>query len=392
MSEIWDIELQSKCPSSDRFSSQSDKHEPRLPILDPRKTRWHELPSKGQAMHSATPVKDTLHDGQIEGIVSPDPPSVVATIFDVDCVSSVHPSHSASQIGLKRIDPPKSHEEPLTSRYFDLYADRDVQRVPPKLDQPQPVECQDVVQHYAVKSPGAMSNRNSCDTHIFPVSFPHYTGAIYPPATLNDSSPLRIHGIFQEPCLPLTNNIVPDYRIFSATQPSHSTRHGNLTPYDPDECFAELLKDDMDSSCRSLQDNDLEFLEPPDFGNSPIFYSPVQAYSSDGSHHSSEIDMIQASEGASHLFEDTSHCEHSDVALERYQGSFAPASRSTIDEAYGDTSCSLHPFLQGRAMLLGISPYVPMQDTDQINVGNGLLSAEVDIAKRLKDHWRPHRL
>ncbi|KAG2042929.1 hypothetical protein BDR03DRAFT_942413 [Suillus americanus] len=92
--------------------------------------------------------------------------------------------------------------------------------------------------------------------------------------------------------------------------------------------------------------------------------------------------------------------EYSGLALERsslHHGSFSSPTRShATAEAYDDNSCSLRPFLQGRAMLLGIPPYVPPRhdphDPEHTKFGSGLLSAEVDVAKSLKDHWRPHRL
>lgn len=370
----------------------------------------HELPSKGQAMHSAlvtTPVKETLHDSPTEGIVSPAPASAIATVYDLDCDSSVHPSHSASQIGLKRLDHPKTPGELLTSQYFAVHANHDVQRASLKLDQPQQVECQSAVQHYADDSSGVMSNCNPCDAYTLSVSFPHYSNTIHRAAVLNamdDSSPLRVHGISQEQCLPLADDLVPDYRISSVVQSCYSTKHDVLTQYHPDKCPTGPSEGDVDSDCYIPEDDGLVFVEPRDrdFVNSPSFYSPVQAYPGDGPHYISEVDMVvpdEVSEGASQLFEytqDTDHCERSDIILEwpsSYQGPFASVSDScTTAKAYDDTSCSLRPFLQGRAMLLGIPQYVPKQDTEQMKLGNGLLSAEVDVAKRLKDHWRPHKL
>jgi hypothetical protein len=209
---------------------------------------------------------------------------------------------------------------------------------------------------------------------------------------MDDSSPLRIHSIPQEQFLPLSGNLIPDYRSFSVTQSSYSTKG-----YTPDECPTIFFEDDMDLNRHDLEGHDQVFLKPPDLIDSLSFYSPEQVYPSDGPHDISEIDMgvpDEAAEGVSQLFEyaqDMGGCEHSDVVLEpslSYQGSSVSRSYTTT-EAYDDT---LRPFLEGRAMLLGISPYVPLRDTERMSLGNGLLSAEVDVAKHLKDHWRPHRL
>jgi hypothetical protein len=403
MSETWDIELQSKYPSSDGFSAQPDQHVAGSLILDPRKASWHdqELPPKGPVIHSVlttTPVKKTLR-GPTEGIVSPASASAIATIYDLDYDSSVHPSHSASQIGLKRLDHPKFPQELLTSQYLVVRANPNVQQhVPPMLDQPQQVECQDMVQHYADDSSGVMSNCNPRDAYTHSVSLPRYINTMHRAAALNvtdDSSPLRVHGISQEQFLPVADNAIPDYRSFSVIQSSCPTMHDVVIRYPPDEFPVE----DMNSICRNVQEYDTVFLTPPDLVNSPSFHSPMEFYSSDGPRDLSDDDVVvpdEGSEGVTQPFEyiqDLGDCEHSDVIHGSYQGSFASVSPSyTTAEAYDDTSCSLRPFLQGRAMLLGIPPYVPLQNTEQVNLGHNLLSAEVGVAKRLKDHWRPHRL
>lgn len=348
-------------------------------------------------MHSAqiaTTVKETPHDCLTEGILSPAPASAIATVYDLDHNSSIHPSHSASQIGRKH--PISPEELPLTSRHFATHANHDVQRLPPILDQPQQVECRAVVQHHADNFSVEMSYH---DTYPPPVSLPHYTStstmhhatALSP---IDDSSPLRVHGIPQEQFLPSVDGLVPDYQSSSIVQSSCAIKHDILTRYTPDGCSTSLFESDVDFSNRNLRDRYQAFLGPPDLINSLSFYSPVQVYSSDETHDISEVDMIGPLEHTQ--TRDTDDLEHSDVVLERspsYEGSFESVSRSyTTAEAYDDTSLSLHPFLQGRAMLLGILPYVPLQDAEHMSLGNGLLSAEVDVAKRLKDHWRPHRL
>lgn len=348
-------------------------------------------------MHSAqnaTTVKETLHDCPTEGILSPGPSSAIATVYDLDHNSSIHPSHSASQIGRKHSISPE--ELPLTSRHFATHANHDGQRLPPMSDQPQQVECRAVVQHYADNSSVEMSYH---DTYPLPVSPPHYISAstmhhATALSAIDDSSPLRVHGIPQEQFLPSVDDLVPDYRSSSVVQSSCAIRHDILTRYTPDECSTSLFEADVDFSTRNLREHYQAFLEPPDLVNSLNFYSPVQVYSSDETHDISEVDMIGPPEHTQ--TRDTGDLGHSDVVLERspsYEGSFESVSRSyTTTEAYDDTSLSLHPFLQGRAMLLGILPHVPLQDAGQMSLGNGLLSAEVDVARRLKDHWRPHRL
>ncbi|KAG1755778.1 hypothetical protein EDB19DRAFT_1662901 [Suillus lakei] len=397
MSEPWDIELQSKCPSSDGFCPQPNEPIDGSLVLDPRMASWHdrELPSEGQVIHSSliiTPVKETSHDCMPDEILSSVPASAIATIYDLDGDSSIHPSHSASQVGLKRLNHLNPSVELLTSKYFAVH---NTGRVSPTFDQRHPI----------ANFSGVISDCNPRDAYALSVSHPHDTNTTHRVAPLNatvDSNPLRVHGI-PEGHLPLADDLIPTYRSYSITQYSRSNEDVISAWYDPDECVTGFFEGDSDY--HNLRDQDLVFLEPPHLVNEPSFYHPVQAYSSDGRDISAD-DMVvleESREGPRQHIEYTQGVddyEHSDVALERsslYHGSFSSPSRShATAEACDDTSCLLRPFLQGRAMLLGIPPCVlpwhEPQDPEQTKFGSGLLSAEVDVAKHLKDHWRPHRL
>ncbi|KAG2146753.1 hypothetical protein DEU56DRAFT_786235 [Suillus clintonianus] len=398
MSEPWDIELQSKCLSSDGFCPQPDKHITGSLVLDPRMASWHDqkLPSEGQVVHSSlimTPVKETSHDCMPDEILSSVPASAIATVYDLNGDSSIHPSHSASQVGLKRLDHPNPSVELLTSKYFDVHDNHDTGRVSPTFDQPHPI----------ANSSGVMDH-NPRDAYSLSVSHLHDANTTRHATPLNDmisSSPLRVHGIPEEPFLPLADDLIPTYRGYSITQDGCSNEDVIPAWYAPDECTTDFFEGDSDY--HDLRDQDLAFLEPPHLVNESSFYPPVQAYSSDGLHDISVDDVVvlhEAYESPRQLIEYTQEVddyEHSDVVIDRsslYRDSFSSPSRSQATaEAYDNTSCTLRPFLQGRAMLLGIPPYVPpLQDPEQTKVGSGLLSAEVDVARYLKDHWRPHRL
>ncbi|KAG1753959.1 uncharacterized protein EDB91DRAFT_1333269 [Suillus paluster] len=381
VSETWDIELQSQCPSSDGFRPRSDIHTAGSLVLDPRMASWHdqEMLSKGQAKCSSliiTPVKEMSHDS---------PTSAIATIYDLDGDLSIHPSHSASQVGLKRLDRLNSPVEPLTSKYFAVHANHDTERVSPTFDQPHSVDC------------------NLRNVYPLSVTHPHDSSTMRRAAPLNaivDSSPLHVHGIPEQHSLPLADDIIPTYQGYSAAQSSWSNEDVISAWYATHECTTVLSEGD--SNYYSLQDHDLVILEPPHLVDEPSYYLPVQDYSSDGLHDISVDDMVvldEAFEAPEQLIEYTEvdDYEYSDVVLGQSSlcyGSFSSPSRSHATAgAYDNTFCSLRPFLQGRAMLLGIPPYVPpAQDFEQTKIGSGLLSAEVDVAKHLKDHWRPHRL
>ncbi|KAG1907279.1 uncharacterized protein F5891DRAFT_1000895 [Suillus fuscotomentosus] len=400
ISEPWDIELQSKCPSSDGFCPQPGKSITGTLVLDPRMANWHdqELPSEGQVIHSSlikTPVKEMSHDCIPDEILSSVSASVIATIYDLDGGSSIHPSHSASQVGLKRLGRLNPSVELLTSKYFAVH---DTEHVSPTFDQPHPI----------TNSCGVISGCNPRDAHLS-VSHPHDTSTTRRAAPLNvmvDSSPLRIHGIPEEHFLPLADDLMPTYRGHSITQYSRSNEDVISAWYAPDACTTNFFGGDSGHDDDDIRDQDLVYLEPPHLVDEPSFYSLVQAYSSDGLHDISADEMVVLDEpcqGLRKLIEYTQEVddyEDSDLALELsslHHDSFSSPTRShATAEAYDDDSCSLRPFLQGRAMLLGIPPYVPPwhdpHDHEHTKFGSGLLSAEVDVAKRLKDHWRPHRL
>lgn len=400
ISEPWDIELQSKCPSSDGFCPQPGKSIARTLVLDPRMANWHdqELPSEGQVIHSSliiTPVKETSHDCISDEILSSVSASVIATIYDLDGGSSIHPSHSASQVGLKRLDHLNPSVELLASKYFTMH---DTEHVSPTFDQRHPI----------TNSCGVISGCNPRDAHPLSVSHPHDTSTARRAAPLNamvDSSPLRIHGIPEEHFLPLVDDLMPTYRGHSITQYSRSNEDVISAWYAPDACTTSFFEGDSGHD-DDIRDQDLVYLEPPYLVDEPSFYSLVQAYSSDGLHDISADEMVVLDEpcqGPRKLIEYTQEVddyEHSDLALELsslHHDSFSSPTRShATAEAYDDDSCSLRPFLQGRAMLLGIPPHVPPWHDPHVHehtkFGSGLLSAEVDVAKRLKDHWRPHKL
>ncbi|KAG2056507.1 hypothetical protein BDR06DRAFT_953035 [Suillus hirtellus] len=399
ISEPWDIELQSKCPS-DGFCPQPGKIIAGTLVLDPRMANWHdqELPSEGQVIHSSlmiTPVKETSHDCIPDEILSSVSASVIATIYDLDGGSSIHPSHSASQVGLKRLDHLNPSAELLASKYFTMH---NTEHVSPTFDQRNPT----------TNSCDVISGCNPRDAHTLSASHPHDTNTTRRAAPLNamvDSSPLRIHGIPEEHFLPLVDDLMPTYRGHSTTQYSRSNEDVISAWYAPDACTTSFFEGDSGHD-DDIQDQDLVYLEPPHLVDEPSFYSLVQAYSSDRLHDISADEMVVLDEpcqGPRKLIEYTQEADdygHSDLALELsslHRDSFSSPTRShATAEAYDDDSCSLRPFLQGRAMLLGIPPYVPPwhdpHDHEHTKFGSGLLSAEADVAKRLKDHWRPHRL
>ncbi|KAG2077498.1 hypothetical protein BDR04DRAFT_1088546 [Suillus decipiens] len=398
ISEPWDIEFQSKCPSSDSSCHQPGKSVAGTPVLDSHMASWHdqELPSEGHSSLIITPVNETFHDSIPDEILSSVPASVIVTIYDLDGESSIHPSHSASQVGLKRLDNSNPSVELLTSKYFAVHDGHDTEHVSPTFDQRYPI----------ANSSGVISDCYLRDTYPLSVSHPHDTSTTRRAVPLNDivdSSPLHIHGIPEEQFLPLADDLMPTYGGPSITYYGRSNEDIISAWCAPDACTTSFFEGDSDY--HNIQDQDLVFLEPPYLVDEPSFYSPVQAYSSDGLRNISADDMIildESCEGPRKPIQYTQEIddyEHSELALERsslHHGSFSSPTHSHATAEDDDNSCSLRPFLQGRAMLLGISPYVPprhdLHDPEHPKFGSGLLPAEVDVAKRLKYHWRPHIL
>ncbi|KAH7887813.1 hypothetical protein F5I97DRAFT_895874 [Phlebopus sp. FC_14] len=89
-------------------------------------------------------------------------------------------------------------------------------------------------------------------------------------------------------------------------------------------------------------------------------------------------------------------CGHPYIAPPNSQSFEDEDTRPSVDEDLGDDNdyegCQplVDPnFLQGRTLLLGLSPH--SQDVRSRNT-TGLLDAEVEVANRLRNHWRPQKL
>lgn len=129
-SEIWDIELQSQLPSSARdVSSEPGATDSAPVVLDLRGAEWSASLEKHEEcyrMSGSSMVRSSP-------LARPEQHDELSVVHAAD-VSSIHPSHSASQVGRRAADTQRSDPRLMTSKYF---ADPNAVLVPLLAEPPQ---------------------------------------------------------------------------------------------------------------------------------------------------------------------------------------------------------------------------------------------------------------
>ncbi|KAG6378805.1 hypothetical protein JVT61DRAFT_13082 [Boletus reticuloceps] len=331
-SEVWDIELQSKLPSSARgVSSEPEASESVPVVLDLRGADWTvslDIADK-QWECSKTRTRSLSRARSFDR----SPP--LAIISDLDVLGhphaadapSIHPSHSASQVGRRVSDTQPSDARQVTSKYF--------------------IEPEAVLeQEFAANCAQSMRSNEGLDVldsqTIPSVASPiNIAQPMVEFQTRYDMAPLE----FPSDCSP---------------------------PYD--DCYAQVP------------------LEP--LGG--YFECSTVGTQGDQEHrHACQRSRCAASDDV--IFDgamDPLAPEHEGDLEEPWGGTlqdFAIYEEEGVDESMcwdgQSVGEDVAEFLEGRALLLG----VPEWPGRRVGL-SGLAQAEMDVANRLRDHWRPQRL
>ncbi|KAF8450434.1 hypothetical protein L210DRAFT_3499889 [Boletus edulis BED1] len=330
-SEVWDIELQSKLPSSARgVSSEPEASESVPVVLDLRGADWTvslDMADK-QWECSKTRVSARSFDRS--------PP--LAIISDLDVLGhphaadapSIHPSHSASQVGRRVTDTQPSDARQVTSKYF--------------------IEPEAVLEFAAncaqsVRSNEGLETRTPDPSHPIP-------SVASPINTLSSVNMVE----FQT-----------RYDMAPLEFPSDCSPYDDWLPLEPlggyFECSAVGTQCDQEHR-HACQDTGWDLYRSRCAASDDVIFDGLMDPLAP--EHEDDLDAWGGTLQDFAMYED-----------EGVDGSICWDGQSGEDVA---------EFLEGRALLLGV-PGWPGR------VGlSGLAQAEMDVANRLRDHWRPQRL
>lgn len=374
-SEVWDIEVQSKLPSSARDVSSDP--EDSAPVV--RGAEWRAM-TEERRTKAGTPVTRGRSRGRSVVCGSPPAPSDELRLSHAADAPSIHPSHSASQIGRRDAQP--SDLRLVTSKYFTEPEPATVQRAP------QTSRSNDINDVPDSQIPGqdatldvqtiqrADPSTNSLSSvaqpvvefqtryDMAPLEFPSdgddwYTRPDVPWEPLGRPD----RGYFESSVVE-----IPGDRSISAVEYHHHHHPHQGTAWD---ChLADLTTDDV-------EDVPVE-----------AFQGPCDPFAREY-----EDDLGEQESAVEPCFFDT-HAEY-DVSgqwfcMAETGQDFAAYEEMSVDGSMCGSEESLHydepRFLEGRALL---------QDHWERPWGarlSGLVQAEMDVASQLRDHWRPLRL
>lgn len=362
-SEVWDIEVQSKLPSSAcDVSSEPEAKESAPIVLDLRGAEWSASIQDGKrrnktqtASLSVIQSRSILRSGSELGVE-------LGHSHAAD-VSSLHPSHSASQVGRRAADTQGTDLWLVTSKYFvepRPVSDKEVATNPPQtsrsdddidLPNPQDQDIQDVAlgvqTRDRVASPisslksvplrvAAFQTRYDTDLHeLRSDSSPYddFLGCVNAPW-----EPLGglDHGYPESPIV-----VTRDDRFVGVPEYGYACQ-GDLWDW---HASAGPATDDME-----FEGNYDPLMFEDDLGDAEPVMEP-------------------------HFFE-----PQAEYGAETRQESGVNGSICYSEESMGEAA----DFLEGRALLLGVH--------ERRREGmSGLVEAEMDVANRLRDHWRPLR-
>ncbi|KAF9247227.1 hypothetical protein BU15DRAFT_70061 [Melanogaster broomeanus] len=449
MSEVWDIELQSKCPSSQHeVPSGSEARGSASVVLDIQNAEWFAPRdvAEGATDHTRIPGLRPVVQGQVKGSATAQVSvlagselcaSARALPLDTDA-SSLHPSHSASQVGrhLAEIQPsgPRLLASKSLTQPVPVSADR-----PTTLAYPQNPRASDSI-YVSGCPPVDVPYRQIMDQRaMFTSMDAHTSHGITSPAS-SPLSPRKPILEFQTPYDPapsdilsgLSDGLVYDGSYRPAQAPQLSGRangHAYAWPPHGGSPFLASFEGDVQEFCHTYQEEDRNCYRPsypshpsprPESGFSG--YLPAERPEGTSEHDDYEEqalrDEVEPEDGprCPATFE-LQHWDELDDSLLYDQGlsttenerNLYPYEDQTVDadihvlpverdsSIYDDESADdVEPqlpapdFLEGRALLLGLSEH-DQQIQPRLR-SSGLLQAEMDVVSRLRDHWRPQRL
>ncbi|KAF9226482.1 hypothetical protein BS17DRAFT_878418 [Gyrodon lividus] len=443
-SEVWDIELQSKCPSSLHEVSSEDARDSASVVLDLHGAEWFSCRgvAQGNTDEAGAPTSAPVLQGQLWW--PPTEQSSVLPVSEPDGnaphnmeASSLHPSHSASQVGrhLGSIQP--SVPRLVASQFFTQPKPASAHTptpdppqisgttgsidVPgsPRIDMPYCQildQCAKFTSMDAHTSRGIASPANSLLSVLQPMLEFRTPYDLAPPeilSMLNDVPPFshptqapqdllgRSYGHHHAwplhagtPSSPSFEGNVQEFCYTSQREERNSYRPSCL-PYPslyPGSGYssAEDQRDICDTERPQYCDNDYEErtlrdeVAPVDSPRCSITFE-VQHYD--------ELDEGFLSEPGISTTKDKQDLYQYDYRLvdaeDNHVDSFIYDGKSA-DDHLEPSYLPAPDFLEGRALLLGLSEH--KQRIHSSVESFGLLQAEMDVASRLRDHWRPQRL
>ena len=330
-SEVWDIELQSKLPSSAcDVSSEPGANNSAPVVLDLRGAEWFAPVEEPEARYNKTSLSVTR--SQSRGLSVVCSPLATSDLHDELArgadAPSIHPSHSASQVGRRAADMERSELGHVTSKYFT---------------EPKPVSAWGLSAH----SPQIWRSNDGLDAHDSRIP----DQAVHDAAMtiLRVASPINSLVSGAQPMVEFHHtgyDVAP--LEFSSDWSPYDDFYAPVEPLDHDRCFMverSAAHDHAQWDLYSAQSGD-------DVGSMECFDSP------DPLGLGYEYDL----EEPEHDPEEAVYEDNGSIWWD--------------EESVGE-------FLEGRALL---------QEWPRSVGLSGLAQAEMDVASRLRDHWRPLRL
>lgn len=362
-SEVWDIELQSKIPSSaaDVLSEPGANNSASV-VLDPRGAKWSgslEMAVEHEARCNKTRTRSLSIIQRSEVQARSDLHNELG-IGHAEDVTSIHPSHSASQVGRRAADIQPSEPRQVTSKYFT---------------EPNPVPIQEFA---TISTPTSRSNDGfgvhdcripdqdlldtalDAQTVVSPMN--SLTSVAQPMVefqTRYDVAPL----VFSSDCspyddcyarahVPLEPLGVRDGGCYESSNVELCIGLSEYDAYDPQQGALHSM-----STGLAGDDVDMEYIQDT--------YDPLTPEYEDDLE---ESVSAMYDPGQEWLCQDSAADEDDSICWDEESGEDVPQ------------------FFEGRALLLGGPDW---RRNDGLS---GLAQAEMDVAGRLRDHWRPQRL
>ena len=361
-SEVWDIELESKLPSSARDVSSDPGANDSAVVLDLRGAQWSASVHAAEELRGKTQTRSlsvTRSNSRGHSVVRSSPLDRSDLLVDdghglphAAEAPSLHPSHSASQVGRR-----PSNLQLVTSQYFT---------------EPEPVS----VQAFATNTPQTPRSGGGLEVLDFRMPDQDVQDAALDVQTIRGvASPINsLISVAQSIEFQTRYDIVP--LGFPSDCSSYDDCYARVDM--PLEPLGEALE--FESSVvevqgdRSIDISGEAYHHPHRDAN--WFWCPSADLADDvghvvmeGSYHPLPPEYESAVDpGAGHVGEQC-FCETGDFSVD---GSICHSEEEDVSD-----------FLEGRALLLGV-PSGPGL--------SGLAQAEMDVASGLRNHWRPLRL
>ncbi|KAI9574593.1 hypothetical protein HD554DRAFT_69645 [Boletus coccyginus] len=372
-SEVWDIELQSKLPSSVRDVSSEPRANGSAPVvLDLRGAEWSasvevtEEHGERRKKKGTRSLSATRSRSRGPSLVRSSP--LARSDRHVADTPSLHPSHSASQIGYRVANTRLSDLHLVTSKYFTV---------------PEPAP----VQEFAATSPQTSRPQDGHDALDFRIpSQDVRDAALDVPTTQRVGSPINSLTSVAQP--------VVTFQTRYDVVPLEFT--SDCSAYDDGYACVDVAWEPLGESDRGYFESGAvdtqggQYVSAPEYQRFPpsvaIAGDDVECCSMDGFQRPYD-QMAVGHEDAEAL---NSIAEPGDY--DPGQGQWFCTSETGEDFPVCEGSiCDseeeyVPEFLEGRALLLGV-PEGP-----RCVALSGVAQAEMDVASRLRDHWRPLRL